>query len=498
MMSDTCSSDFVPNTGGGSGSSSSSSSSSNIGVSSSSSHINNNSNNNATFNCTIVDQFKKTILRLENDFIGSDNNISGIRDTNISNYNNYNHISAVSNSGSGGSGSSGSGSNTSGTSPSASSILRHSPPMIVSPKLIHQQQQNNHPIHHTNHFSISDPSFSPPPSPHSHFIPISSSSSSSNLSSSPSSSTTHHHHHQQHHHPHNNNNNNNNSQPIKLFIGNMTVGTGTITNCHDCTITLGPCCDSIEISDCSSLTIIGITKGIKIRSSSNITVYICTNQKPIIHSDCHDIKFAPYNTHYPTLEHQITQAKLNVNLASNLWSSPEIVKTLEPVPPSSLLGGVTSSLELGVSPTDTLSNIKTLNLNDHNNNTIFTLVEPEDFYPFTIPFNLKGKTKSNPCELPTKYSTCLNIKSNTIQSLHKQIQQSTNDQKIRVHLLHLIESKFHQWLLESDNIRQINDLINMEHKASNSGFLQQQQQQQQHQQQLQTNPTTCTSNNSNK
>eukprot|EP01132_Coremiostelium_polycephalum_P009893 gene9893-12135_t len=69
--------------------------------------------------------------------------------------------------------------------------------------------------------------------------------------------------------------------------------------------------------------------------------------------------------------------------------------------------------------------------------------------------------KSNPCELPPKYANSLSSKSESVNSLHKFIHQSTNDQKTRSHILHLVETKFQEWLMETDNIRQINDLINM-------------------------------------
>ncbi|EFA79502.1 tubulin binding cofactor C domain-containing protein [Heterostelium album PN500] len=312
----------------------------------------------------------------------------------------------------------------------------------------------------------------------------------------------------------NNNNNHNNSsdsnnivQPIKLMINNcrksniyilVSIAITTISSCHDCTIVLGPCCDYIEMSDCSSLTIIALTKGIRIkyvihqynttttttnktyitnnikRSSTNINVNICTNQKPIISSDCSDIRLAPYNTHYPTLEAQIHQSKIQTNLSSNLWDSPLIFKT-PGIPTDSTIDSTSTTTTTTTSSNQHQSNnldttselLKNLNITDNNGNnsnntsSIYSIIEPDDFYPFSVPFLMKGKTKSNPCELPPKYTKSLASKTNSIQSLHKMIQQSTSDQKIRGHIMHLVESKFQDWLIETDNVRQINDLINM-------------------------------------
>ncbi|GAM22587.1 hypothetical protein SAMD00019534_057620 [Acytostelium subglobosum LB1] len=258
-------------------------------------------------------------------------------------------------------------------------------------------------------------------------------------------------------------------QPIRLSINSskksniyvlVTIAICNITDCHDCTIVLGPCCDYIEVSDCSSLTIIAITKGIRVKSSSSMTLNICTNQKPIINTDCTGIRLAPYNTHYSTLESQITLSKLQVNLASNQWCSPLVFKSPMPSPLDQ-----SPSLQSDGSVADLTNDLKLVNMGGGDTGAgqshIYTLVEPDDFYPFTVPFVLKGRTKANPCELPPKYAKALSNKTSSVQSLHKLVQQSTNDQRIRGHILHLVESKFQDWLIETDNIRQINDLINM-------------------------------------
>jgi len=291
----------------------------------------------------------------------------------------------------------------------------------------------------------------------------------------------------------NGNNNNNSHLSIKVSLSQIkksfiyilvNMSFCTITNVHDSTITLGPCTDFIEVNECSRLTIISITKGIRIKSSNNISLFLCTNQKPIITSDCSDIKLAPYNTHYPNLEIQINQSKLSTQLLDNQWNNPLIFKSFLPQGNSNNNNesnlNTTSNTTTTTSTTSTTTTTTTTGLNNSSNDlnsssgslsssigespsfsNIYKILDPEEFYTFVVPFLIKGKTKSNPCELPSKYLKSLVTKSNAVHKLHKSIQQTNVDNKTKAHLLYLVESKFQEWLKETDNIRQINDLINL-------------------------------------
>ncbi|KYQ93671.1 hypothetical protein DLAC_11609 [Tieghemostelium lacteum] len=224
----------------------------------------------------------------------------------------------------------------------------------------------------------------------------------------------------------------NNCKKSYLYIL-VNIAFINISNCHDCIIVLGPCTEYIDIVDSSKITLIAITKSLKIRSSSAISLNLCCNQRPMVTFDCVDVRFAPYNTHYQTLENHLLHSKLLTSMQNNQWNLPQIVD----------------------------QNGQNVSLDQQQQQTIFKISEPEEFCPFTIPFLIKGKTKVNPIELPPKYKQALIDKQNAVHNLHKLIQSATQDSKTKSNLLHLIESKFQDWLVETDNIRQINDLINL-------------------------------------
>ncbi|EGC37124.1 hypothetical protein DICPUDRAFT_150298 [Dictyostelium purpureum] len=218
----------------------------------------------------------------------------------------------------------------------------------------------------------------------------------------------------------------NNNKKSQIYIL-VNIALGNINNCHDCIIVLGPCVGLIEISNCSKVTLISITKGIKIKSSNNISLFICSNEKPIISSDCHNIKLAPYNTHYPNLDTQIATSKLLVDLENNQWNNPSIFKLFSPLnspllqsnSPTTTTTTTTTTSDLLQIPPNNLLNVDDTN-NIHEETTeIYSILDPEEFFPFVVPFLIKGKTKSNPCELPNEYSTCLANKSNSVHALHK-------------------------------------------------------------------------------
>ncbi|EAL66907.1 tubulin binding cofactor C domain-containing protein [Dictyostelium discoideum AX4] len=437
--------------------------------------------NQFNYTCNVINQFKKTVLKTEQDFIGAPNGIINVNENNLDSPTlpkNY-HLQSPT------------------KLPYSAYIANHNNNNSNN-NSNNTNNSNNNNNNSSNNFNINGvSSLSPILSP-----------TSINNTNSPLLTSV-------------NGGNTGSGLSVKLNLSNnkkstiyilVNIAICTISNCHDSIIILGPCIDFIELSDCSKLTIISITKSIRIKSSNNISLYICCNQKPIIASDCIAIKLAPYNTHYPNLEQQLITSKLSTTLSNNCWNTPIILNSFSPLNSPNITNTDTNTNnnnsnnnnnnnnnknngiyltippKLPLEPLDSNSNNNNNNNNNNNKNNedniencdndndneneneikdekiisnIYSILDAEEFFPFTVPFLIKGKTKNNPCELPLNYVKCLASKTNSVHSLHKLIQQTTNDPKTKATLLHLIESKFQEWLVETDNIRQINDLINM-------------------------------------
>lgn len=100
---------------------------------------------------------------------------------------------------------------------------------------------------------------------------------------------------------------------VKLFGSANTVHINSIMNC---TVLIGPVSTSIFIENCTNCTFVVACQQARIHSTTDSHVYLYVSTRAII-EDCKNLKFAPYNWHYPNIEKHFDFAGLNKDI--NNW-----------------------------------------------------------------------------------------------------------------------------------------------------------------------------------
>ncbi|XP_067119855.1 tubulin-specific chaperone C [Centruroides vittatus] len=102
---------------------------------------------------------------------------------------------------------------------------------------------------------------------------------------------------------------------VKIFGLPNTIHINGIVNC---TILMGPVSTSVFIENCTDCTFVMACQQARIHSTTNTHFYLHVTTRAII-EDCKNLKFAPYNWHYPNIEHHFDLAGLDQDL--NNWNN---------------------------------------------------------------------------------------------------------------------------------------------------------------------------------
>jgi len=213
----------------------------------------------------------------------------------------------------------------------------------------------------------------------------------------------------------------------------------TIKDCSDSVIVAGVT-RMVTLENCTRCTVISITKSIKIQGCVDCTLHVCVNTKPVLAHGNSSITLAPYNTFYSQLDSHIQQMGINTSLKENLWNVP--------VDFSRTRSATVLTTNKAPSPA----------LLDEKQSSCYVLMNPDDFTPLVVPFQLPGNTKTNPVELGAEYSQALTRKSKRVNLLKGAI--SSVPESVKDEVRRDIEDKFREWMVQSGNIDQVNDLIN--------------------------------------
>jgi len=211
----------------------------------------------------------------------------------------------------------------------------------------------------------------------------------------------------------------------------------TITECMDSVIVAGVA-RTVTLENCVRCTVISITKSLKIQGCADSVVYMCVNTRPVLMMGNANLTLAPYNSFYSQLDAHIQQMGLKTGVKENLWNAPmDFTKTRSTT--SLLMPHKVNSLE-------------------EKQARSYSIMDPDEYTPFVVPFQLPGSTKANPVELPVEYAQALQRKARKINSIKDLIESAPDGAK--EDLRREIEEKFREWLVVSGNIDQVNDLIN--------------------------------------
>lgn len=209
-----------------------------------------------------------------------------------------------------------------------------------------------------------------------------------------------------------------------------------IRDCTDSVIVTGVS-RLITLENCNRCTLISISKSLKIQGCSNVTTNVCVNTRPVLSLGNANITLAPYNSFYSQLDAHIKQMGIKTTLADNFWNFPMDYNKAK-----------SSASFVAKKPTHAPLEEK----------QVFSLIDPEKFTQFVVPFQLPGNTKANPIELPADFTQALQQRAKTINSLKTMIESVPDSMKEELQMS--IEENFREWLVASGNIDQINDLIN--------------------------------------
>ncbi|EAN79215.1 Tubulin cofactor C domain-containing protein 1 [Trypanosoma equiperdum] len=96
-----------------------------------------------------------------------------------------------------------------------------------------------------------------------------------------------------------------------------------LTQLVNCTVALGPVGGVLYIDRCENTNISALCTAVVVNRCRNVNIFICTNSPPVLcqlegSENSENVRFAPYNSHYSTLEEHL--ANSGVNPMMNLWN----------------------------------------------------------------------------------------------------------------------------------------------------------------------------------
>jgi len=170
---------------------------------------------------------------------------------------------------------------------------------------------------------------------------------------------------------------------------------------------------TVDLIHCQSVTVITACRRFTSLGSKFCTIHLLTPGRPLVFSGNENLTFAPYNTFYPKLEDHLNIVGLNV--APNVWSEP---------------------LVLGNDSQDDPS--------------VCQIMQPQHFHTFSVPFEMKGNTKSIPGGLSLPYQKTVEVQAERIEAWQRLVRKSklTTDQRLTLQTI--VECRFQEWLQSAD------------------------------------------------
>jgi len=194
-----------------------------------------------------------------------------------------------------------------------------------------------------------------------------------------------------------------------------------IDQCHDSTIVLGAVEVLVLVIGCENVNIVGVARRVVIRSSRDCNFYLRTSSEPILIGKNKNLRFAPYYTYYPNLEQDMHR--------------------------------------VGIPPhVDMWSRVVTMSASKNETEASWKEMAVEDFFKFTIPFEMDGSTKTCPFALPSKYEEALRERETRITNWHQLIRESGLNKQERQKLQALVNDRFQEWLKETGNTQLLEGL----------------------------------------
>lgn len=221
-----------------------------------------------------------------------------------------------------------------------------------------------------------------------------------------------------------------------------------IENCNDSIIVVGAVSSLITVENCKGTKIITACKSIQISNCEKCTFFLMTSTPPLVLGNNYDLQFGPYCTHYRSLDRHVLEAGLDTSF--NLWNMPllYLVELLKDYQPSVIpVGSSRHPLRVAISKLEKQA---------------FSLVSPDNFSPFRVPFELHGPTKQIPFPLPSDYQLALEDHTEEAILLKKELDRLIQDKKRQSQIQTAVRTHFEKWLAETGALQQIEDLVKLQ------------------------------------
>ncbi|CUG03839.1 Hypothetical protein, putative [Bodo saltans] len=199
----------------------------------------------------------------------------------------------------------------------------------------------------------------------------------------------------------------------------------TLSQLSNCSVALGPVAGVLSIDRCENTTISALCGAVVLSNCRNVTLCICTNTPPVLGDGIlsnEDVRIAPYNTHYSTLEEHLLSSGINPKL--NLWRC-----------------GIANPFQL----------------------------PPAEFSSVSFPIAPQGQavvtTRTNPVPLPKAYSDALAARVLRFQQVSSMLQQTyrqleTSGRKdLSEGLRQKVHSMFLDYLYDNGQAKSLVDLL---------------------------------------
>lgn len=193
-----------------------------------------------------------------------------------------------------------------------------------------------------------------------------------------------------------------------------------VEKCSHCQLVLGAVETAVTVSNCDSVVIITACRRLHVSSSSLCTFHLLTSTRPVIFPPSHDLTFAPYNTHYPSLEKHMDQCGLRHSI--NCWDKPLCLGTVEA------------------------------------ESDVWRVMSPDVFRPIAIPFKLEGETQGNPSPLPKAYQDELAKRKERTREWYEVLREADLSEEQAKQLQTNVEARFQEWLVATGYKKEIVDL----------------------------------------
>eukprot|EP00898_Chlorokybus_atmophyticus_P006070 jgi/Chlat1/6464/Chrsp45S05975 len=215
----------------------------------------------------------------------------------------------------------------------------------------------------------------------------------------------------------------------------------SVSGCTDCTILIGAVGKALKVEHCERVQLIVACRRIRISNCRESSFFLGVKLRPLLLGDNRHLEVAPYNTFYPQLGQHLVDVGLDPSV--NNWDRP--------------VGLVRAPQENDMDEGETVDGVSKREL---------SLLSPEKFLPFVVPFRPKepfeNPTLANPYTLPVAYAAALESKIKAVADLRQAVRDANLEEGRRRDLQNVIQLHFKDWLQTSGNLRQVYDLARIE------------------------------------